>query len=152
MLVVAALATMVLLRVARSEFASPSKQNDAIGFDDVQRLLGCTDTEPLDPLVGPIRGGAANRGVSCTTGGATVHIFEAAQIGKFGKLDYRDEVGLGDINDPVPPACPAQVTVGRGLIIVSPSEEVARHVEDVVGIDSIPSPVSYPPASYELPC
>ena len=152
MLVIAAFATVVLLRVARSEFASSSSQNDPIGFDDAQRLLGCTDTERLDPLIGPIRGGAANRGVTCKTGGATVHVFEAAQIGKWGGLDYRDPLGLGDVNDPRPPGCPVQVTVGRGLIIVSPSEEVARRIEEAVEISSSTSPMAYPPASYQLPC
>lgn len=143
---------IVFWRLAASEVEDASDGERQIAFGSAQRLLDCQETEEIDSLEGPIRAGAADRGVVCSTDGATIHLFEAARIGKWGGLDYRDALGLGDVVNPHAPECPAQVTVGRGLIIVSPSAEVARRVEDVLDIHSTTLPMAYPPGSYKLPC
>ena len=153
-LVVVAVALGVVgwrLATRRVEDAT-DRDNGMITLGRAAHLLGCSKTEAIDPMEGPIRGGAADRGVICTTKGSAIHVFQAARIGKWGSLDYRSTLGVGDVVNPQAPECPAQVTVGRGLIVVSASAEVARTVEERLDIHSTTQPMKYPPGSYALPC
>lgn len=54
---------------------------DASTPESLAESLGCGDVSELDPMLAPIRGRGATRGISCEIDGETIHVFARAPIG-----------------------------------------------------------------------
>ena len=127
------------------------------GLEDLAAELGCGGVRELDHLDGPIRGGAATRGVACAIGPDEAHIFQRAPLGDLDpSKSYADRQGgsLENIDRLVGTGATApclSLLVGRDWFILANDDGILRKVERSIGGVERSIVRATPPASYVGP-
>lgn len=126
---------------------------DASTPEAMAETVGCDRASELDPMLAPIRGNAATRGLSCEVDGEIVHIFARAPIGDTAGAGFTQGGTVENIRrllgaDHVQATCELATLISDDVFVVGSSAEL---LADLGLPGEAPSPVS-PTVSYLDAC
>ncbi len=129
---------------------------EPLDVDQVADVLDCTDIADGDSMIGPLRSGAATRGVSCDAGGFRVHVFERAPVPEATSADPEGGGSIANIKRITGvgfdvPGCETYLLITKSFFVVANDSAAFEQLPRSIGEPVEPTVAAAPTMSYLPP-
>ncbi len=134
----------------------PSSPTELLDVDQLADVLDCTEIADGDSMIGPLRSGAATRGVSCDAGGFRVHVFERAPVPEATSADPEGGGSIANIKRITGvgsdvPECETYLLITKSFFVVANDSAAFEQLPRSIGEPVEPTMPAAPTISYLPP-
>ena len=149
----------VALLLASVAMACGDDGDSASTLEEFADRVECADIADLDPMIAPIRGQAATRGISCTVAGEVVHAFDRAPPGDPSAGSYAAQQGGSVENirrlvgaEQPDPGCDVHLVISDELFLLGGSRDLMLDLAESADLSVEPVVPASPTVSYLDDC